>query len=90
MSEVDPATLSRFATAAATLASARNVERVSDQHVAINPSDSEAVYRRFRRSQTHIGATFRGLEKEVGSAPALDIVCALVLRSDKEAANGAA
>lgn len=90
MPEIDPATLSRFATATAKLASTRNVERISDQHLAINPRDREAVYRRFRRSQTHIGATFRGLEKEIGSGPALDIVCALVLRSDAEVARDAA
>ncbi|KMS59972.1 hypothetical protein V474_07695 [Novosphingobium barchaimii LL02] len=90
MPEVDPATLSRFAAATTTMASARNVERVSDKHVAINPSDREAVYRRFRRSKTHIGATFRGLEKEVGSGPALDIVCALVLRPNAEGVHGTA
>lgn len=90
MPEVDPATLSRFALATASVAAVRDAARVTDLHIAINPSDRAGVYRRLRRSQTHIGATFRGLEPSIGSEPALEVVAMLMIRQSAEARHGAA
>jgi len=88
MPEVDPATLSRFVAATTKMASARDQARITDQHVAINPNDREAVYRRLRRSASSIGAMFRGLEKEIGSEPALEFTATLVARGVEVAGNG--
>lgn len=86
MPEVDPVSLSRFASASAALAGARDHERVTDLHIATNPSDRDGVYRRLRRSPTPIGAMFRGMEAEIGSEPALEVIAALI---ERQAEGGA-
>lgn len=88
MPEVDPVSLSRFASASTALAGTRDHERVTDQHIAINPSDREGVYRRLRRSPTHIGAMFRGMEKEIGSEPALEFVATLMAGQSEGTPDG--
>jgi hypothetical protein len=83
MAEADPQSISRFSSVSAARVATADCERVADAGMR----GRDAVYRRLRRSPTPIGAMFRGMEKEIGSEPALEVIAALVVR---EAEHGAA
>jgi len=83
MAEADLQSIDRFAATSALRVVAKDHERVADAGLR----GRDAVYRRLRRSPTHIGAMFRGMEKELGSEPALEVIAALVTR---EAEHGPA
>lgn len=79
MSVVDPTALARFKEAQARPSASGRFAYANPSFEPATPSEKWAQ-QRLRMSPTHIGAIFRGLEKEIGSDPALEVVAALIAR----------